>query len=142
MNLRKNWLGRLIRLPRPSLTLGDRGERLAARALRRAGYRILVRSARMGLGEIDLVAEHEGTVVFVEVKTRASAQFGEPWEAVGIDKQRRVTRAAAAFLKRYRLSDHPARFDVVAITWPARWYSKPQIEHISDAFPAQGPWMA
>jgi putative endonuclease len=126
--------------PLPTLSLGRGGERLAARFLRRHGYRVLVRSYRCALGEIDLVARQNELVVFVEVKTRASNQFGEPWEAVTARKRRQVTRAAVHYLKAARLTHAPVRFDIVAITWQRRWFSRPDIQHFPAAFDAEGPW--
>lgn len=99
--------------------MGARGEAAAARYLKRLGYRILVRGDRVRLGEIDLVALDGRTIVFVEVKTRESADSGHPAEAVDSGKQRRLTRLALSFLKRHRLLEYPARFDIVAVTWPA-----------------------
>ena len=80
-------------------TLGQRGERSAARYLRRKGYKIVARGsrasrARANSGELDLVAVDGRTVVFVEVKTRRSTVKGHPAEAVDADKQRRLTRLA------------------------------------------------
>ncbi len=118
----------------PRGTLGQRGERLAARYLRRQGFRIVGRGVRTALGELDLVAVDGRTVVFVEVKTRQSAQQGHPLEAVDLAKQRRLTRLATAYLKRHRLLNCAARFDVVAITWPDG--RRPRIEHIRNAFDA------
>ena len=127
------WLARL-RLQRP---LGWQGETVAARFLRRRGYKILAHGERAKSGELDLVAIDGQTVVFVEVKTRRSASTGHPAEAVTPDKQRRLTRAAVAWLKRHGLLEHPARFDVVAVTWPqSQW--RPTIEHFPNAFEAVG----
>ena len=89
---------------------------------------------RTGLGELDLVAVDGRTVVFVEVKTRQTGEQGHPAEAVDLPKQRRLTLLATAYLKRHRLLNHAARFDVVAITWPDG--RRPQIEHIRNAFDA------
>ncbi len=114
--------------------LGARGERAAARFLRRLGYKIVGRGVRNESGELDLVAVDGRTVVFVEVKTRA-AEEGRPAEAVDAEKQRRLTLAALAFLRRHDLLEYPARFDIVAITWPAGG-AKPLIEHFPNAFPA------
>ena len=121
-------------------SLGNRGERLAARFLRRNGHRVLFRSYRCPVGEVDLVTEHAGVLVFVEVKTRRSAEHGQPWEAVDRKKRGRITRVAAFFIKRYRASDRLVRFDVVAITWPVGWFARPTVEHFPDAFQAEGPW--
>jgi putative endonuclease len=131
------WRERLL----PAKTLGQRGEAAAARYLRRRGYKILARGDRFGPGELDLVVldRDRKTIVFVEVKTRQSDEAGHPLEAVDENKQRRLTRAAVTFLKRHRLLECPARFDVVAVTWPVgKWF--PRIEHVKNAFEAIGKW--
>jgi putative endonuclease len=131
-----HWLRRLF----PKKTLGQRGEAAAARYLRRRGYKILARGDRFGPGELDLVAldgraAGGRTIVFVEVKTRQSSEMGHPAEAVDRRKQQKLTRLAGTFLKRYGLQSLPARFDVVAVTWPAeKWF--PTIEHFKSAFEA------
>lgn len=123
----------------PKKTLGQRGEAVAARYLRHRGCKILARGDRFGPGELDLVALDRDTIVFVEVKTRQSHDAGHPAEAVDELKQRRLTRLAVTFLKRHRLLECPARFDVIAVTWPAgKWF--PTIEHIKNAFEAVGKW--
>jgi putative endonuclease len=113
---------------------GDRGERAAARYLRRQGMRIVTRGYHTLWGEIDLVARDGDVLVFIEVKTR---RFGAPAEAVTSEKQRRLTMAALHFLRRHDLLVERCRFDVVAIVW-AEDRSPPQIEHIRDAFEAVG----
>jgi putative endonuclease len=117
-----------------SRMLGDRGERAAARYLRRQGLRVIVRGYRTPYGEIDLVAREGRRLVFVEVKTRRQ---GTPAEAVTDEKQRRLTLAALHFLSRHKLLECPCRFDVVAIVWPDD-RSRPWIDHLRDAFPAAG----
>jgi len=129
------WYHRLV----PSKSLGQRGEEAAARYLKRLGYKIIARGDRSRLGEIDLVAVDGRTIVFVEVKTRQSQDAGHPSEAVDLDKQRRLTRAAVVFLKRHGLLDRPARFDIVAVTWP-EGQRRPRIEHFPNAFEAVGRW--
>jgi putative endonuclease len=113
---------------------GDRGEREAARYLRRQGMKILQRGYRTDRGEIDLIALDGNVVVFVEVKARRQ---GYPAEAVTPEKQRRLTLAALHFLKKHDLLDERCRFDVVAIVWRED-KSPPEIEHIRDAFEAAG----
>lgn len=125
---------RYWRSPQP---LGKRGEAAAARFLQRLGYLILARSERDMLGEMDLIAVDQRTVVFVEVKTRKSHQAGHPAESVGEAKQRRLTRLALGYLKRHDLLEHRARFDVVAVTWPAG-QNQPTIEHFPNAFTPAG----
>ena len=113
--------------------LGDRGERLAARYLRRHGYRIIARRYRTRMGEIDLIARQGEWLVFIEVKTRRSSAAGHPFEAVTAAKQRQLTRLAYAFLKRYRCLSLRARFDVVAVIDPGN-RQPVQIEHRQNAF--------
>jgi putative endonuclease len=119
------------------LTLGQRGERAAAKFLRQLGYKIVARGERDRIGELDLVAVDAATVVFVEVKTRASHDAGLPVEAVDAEKQRRLTRVALTFLKRHDLLECQSRFDIVAITWP-KTSRRPAIEHFKNAFEAVG----
>jgi len=130
------WLHRLW----PQRPLGQRGEAAAARYLKRRRYKVLARGRRLRPGELDLVMlDPDGTIVFVEVKTRSTQEAGHPAEAVDAVKQRKLTRLAVTFLKRYGLLERAARFDVVAITWPqGKWF--PKIEHFKNAFDAVGKW--
>jgi len=123
------WLARRWR----TKPLGERGEDAAARFLRRQGYRILARQVDSPLGELDIIAVDGRTIVFVEVKTRHSTGAGHPAEAVDERKQRRLTQAALGYLKFQGLMNYSARFDVVAITWPAD-SRRPTIEHFLNAF--------
>ncbi len=116
--------------------LGNRGERAAAKYLKRQGYRILARQSRSRIGEIDLIALDGDTVVFVEVKTRSSHAAGHPSEGVTPAKQKQLTRAALVWLKHRRLLNHRGRFDVIAITWGDG--SSPVIEHYKNAFEPVG----
>ncbi len=118
-------------------SLGHRGETLAARFLKKKGYRILARSDRQRLGEIDLIALDVRTLVFVEVKTRRSHEKGHPADAVDQAKQRRLTRLALMYLKKNGLLEHPVRFDVVAITWGEPRQAA-DIQHYRHAFEATG----
>ena len=128
------WWRRLV----PQTPLGRRGEAAAARFLRRRGYKIIARSDHSQPGELDLVAvDRDRTIVFVEVKTRKSQETGHPAEAVDLDKQARLSRLAVTYLKRHGLLEYPARFDVVAITWPDG-RRRPRIEHFKNAFEAVG----
>ena len=95
--------------------LGFLGENLAVSELTRRGYAILDRRYRTRHGEIDIVADDGGTIVFVEVKARATREFGGAAEAVTPFKQRRLASMAVDYLARRRLTDRPCRFDVVAI---------------------------
>jgi putative endonuclease len=112
-------------------SLGDRGEDLAAATLKKQGYKVLERNYRTPLGEIDLIARHQGVLVFIEVKTRTSARFGSGQEAVHHGKQSRYRKLADYYLKQKRLGEIAVRFDVVGILWHD---GKPQIEVIKGAF--------
>jgi putative endonuclease len=119
-------------------TFGDRGERAAAKFLRRRGMKIIERQHRNRLGEIDLVALDGGQVVFVEVKTRTSDVAGRPDEAVTFAKQKKLTRLALGYLKRRGwLGKRSSRFDVVAVTWP-KGQRAPEIVHYPNAFEPVG----
>ena len=95
--------------------LGKAGEDRAVAELERRGYAILDRRYRTRHGEIDIVARDGETMVFVEVKVRATGDYGTAAEAVTARKQRRVVSMAIDYLARHRLTDKPCRFDVVAI---------------------------
>ena len=95
--------------------VGQQWEEVAERHLVKAGYRIRARNVRMKVGEIDLVAEEKGVLCFIEVKGRSGTGYGLPAEAVTLEKQRRIYRAAEAYLQRKRLREAICRFDVVAI---------------------------
>ena len=96
-------------------TAGKYGEDLAAEALQRKGYAILARRYRTRYGEIDIVAQDEDTLVFVEVKARRTDQFGTAAESVSVSKQRRIAAMALDYLGRINRPDALCRFDVVAI---------------------------
>ncbi|MCX6966503.1 MAG: YraN family protein [Verrucomicrobia bacterium] len=100
----------------PRHALGYRGEQIAARHLRRIGYKVLYRNFRAPKGgEVDLVCRDGDTLVFVEVKTRSSEAFGAPAEAVTRAKQRLITRGALAWLKLLGSPDILFRFDIVEV---------------------------
>ena len=128
--LLQRWFEWLRPTPQP---LGKRGERYAARWLRRRGYKIVAGGSRSRFGEIDLVAVKGETVVFVEVKTRTQGTLADALEAVDLQKQQRIVRTAMMFLRQHDLLETASRFDVVAIVWPDG-ASKPAIEHVVSAF--------
>ena len=116
------------------MSLGARGERIAARTLKRGGYRILARNFTCPAGELDLIALDGDTVVFVEVKTRTSDQSADPEANVHYHKKRQLARTAKYYLAMTGAADRPCRFDVVAVVLAPR--HKPVIEHFIDAFHA------
>lgn len=110
--------------------LGRTGEDRAARFLVSQGYRILERNYSTRSGEIDLIALHQGTVAFIEVKTRSNDAFGAPELAVNHRKQQRMVKAALGYIKFKKLHQVPCRFDVVAINTA----NEQQVELIQNAF--------
>jgi putative endonuclease len=116
---------------------GSRSERAAARFLKRLGYRIVTRNYTCRHGEIDLVALDGRCVVFVEVRSTGTADASRPAASVDHAKQRRLTDLALHFLQQRRLLDCSARFDVLALSWPAE-RREPHIEHHVNAFEAVG----
>jgi len=113
--------------------IGRGGERAALILLLLKGYRPRHRNWRGPAGELDLVVERGGHVVFVEVKTRSSELYGGALAAFDRDKQWAVARTAAAYLSRYSLWDRPCRFDLVAIERRERfpWW---RLRHVIGAF--------
>jgi putative endonuclease len=122
------------------LRRGARGEKEACRFLRSHGFKILYRNFKArGGGEIDIVCRDADTLVFVEVKTRRDDEFGRPIEAIGREKQMRVSKGGLAWL---RLLDNPDvvfRFDVVEVLWPAD--GKAKCELVQDAFELSQPYI-
>jgi putative endonuclease len=95
--------------------LGSVGEDLASAALAARGYAILERRYTTERGEIDIIAEDGETLVFVEVRARATGEFGRAAESITDAKKRQVVRMATEYLARHQITNRPCRFDVVAI---------------------------
>ncbi len=115
------------------LKTGARGEQLAARYLRDNGYEIIAANYATALGETDIIAvDKDGTVCFVEVKTRAPGGMLPPAEAVDYEKQRRLTNNAAAFLKQTNMRGSKTRFDIIEVI--LRDLFDHEINHIKNAF--------
>ena len=118
--------------------LGGIGERVARRALRQRGYRLLATNWRGRSGEIDIVATCGEVLCFVEVKTRSLDSPVPAAEEVTLRKQRRLTRAAAEFVARYSLADRPCRFDLVTVVIDRCGHALADVT--PNAFPAAGPF--
>ncbi len=110
---------------------GQWGERMAAVYLRDKGYEILARNFRTVRGELDIVAARDGTIVFVEVKSRRSERFGRPADAVTEEKERHLRAAARSFLRQHRLYGRKIRFDVLEIL---DRYGQIHIRHLQGWF--------
>lgn len=95
--------------------LGLLGEQIAAEFLAGHGYRIIERNFRCELGEIDIIAEHRGCIVFAEVRTKKKLTFGTPEESITTAKRERLISLVETYLQVNEKSDSPWRIDVVAI---------------------------
>jgi len=116
------------------LSLGDRGEMLAAGYLCDHGYQVLDKKVRASFGELDLIAKKNGTIIFVEVKTRSTSRLGLPEEAVDQAKQKQITKLAEWYLQKNKMNQVHVRFDVIALLYDG--VSDPKIRHIENAFEA------
>jgi putative endonuclease len=110
--------------------LGREGEDAAVSYLENNGYAIRHRNWRRGHLELDIVAVKDREVVFVEVKTRSSEDFGEPYEAVDPKKMRNLMLAADTYVKLFQL-DNSIRFDILSVVGGEGCF---KFEHIEDAF--------
>ena len=121
---------------------GPRGEKLAARFLRRAGCRILACNYRCPVGEADIIVLDTSTksewgaesIAFVEVKTRTRDDAVDPESAVDAGKRRQLIRVARYYLSQHDVAERRVRFDVVSVVLATE--GKPRIRHIPDAFEA------
>lgn len=112
------------------MKLGEKGEELARRFLKKKGYKLIKQNYKTPLGEIDIIAKDKDTLVFVEVKTRESIEFGYPFESVNYVKRQKIAKVAMSYLKRFK-EVPPCRFYVVSIYYDS---DRPEFELIKDAF--------
>jgi putative endonuclease len=117
------------------ISLGRVAENLAAEYLERSGLRVLARNWRRREGEIDIVAEDSGALVFVEVRSRTGEESGHPLEAVTPRKRAQVIRSARVYLNEETWAASEFRFDVVGVTF---WEDgrAPRLDYVRDAFVA------
>lgn len=113
--------------------LGRHGEEIAARYLEKNGFRLLRKNYRCRLGEIDLVAMDRDYLVFVEVRSKSSDEFGEGYESLLYKKQSKLRQVAWYYLKSEGKTGMSCRFDVVSIRFD-RDGEVQRIEHIENAF--------
>ncbi len=116
-------------------TFGNLGEEIAVKYLKKNRYIILERNFNVHGGEIDIIAKKGNYVIFVEVKTRSTNDFGGGLEAVNYTKQQRMLKAAQIYLMKLG-ADVPARFDVIVINgyMKGEKFKKEKVEHIENAF--------
>ena len=127
------WLLLWFKKEAPHLRTGRKGEERAECFIKNAGLKIIARNVRVGCDEIDLIAKQDDTLIFIEVKTRASEDFGRPAAAVNLAKRRKLSRAAVSFMKKRKLRPPYIRFDIVEVIG-----EKPEIRHIQNAFTLEG----
>lgn len=111
--------------------IGKRGEKIAVTYLQHSGYTILEQNYHCKLGEIDIIAYDHHILVFLEVRTKSSLDFGLPQESINLKKQHQISKVALEYISRKKLKNIPARFDVIAISLSE---GKEKLEHIKDAF--------
>lgn len=103
------------------------GEVNAKNYLEKQGYIILETNYHCGKVELDIIAKHKDTIIFIEVKSRENVKFGMPIEAITASKRKNIVHAAKLYIAKNRLYNNEFRFDVVSIIGD-------EIEHIKDAF--------
>lgn len=119
------------------MKLGARAEGIAVLWLTLHGYRIIERNCRFRCGELDIVAEKDGGLVFVEVRSATGDYLSSPALTVTQVKQRKLIRAAASYLQRNRRDRRrPVRFDVMAV----KLKPMPVVRWFKDAFRAGESW--
>ena len=111
---------------------GKFGEDCAAEFLEAQGYKIVARNFRIRSAEIDIIAQRDNVLVFVEVKARSSIRHGLPSEAVTLRKQKKIIKAAGVFLQNEEFCDCACRFDVVEVFLSGECVE--EINHIENAF--------
>lgn len=114
--------------------IGQAAENFAAAYLQSQGYTILAQNVSYPFGELDIIARDAETLVFIEVKHRHNVGFSAPYEAVTPAKQRKIIRAAQAWLQKWPDLAPLCRFDVISLVGDLK---RPTIEHLTDAFMAE-----
>lgn len=109
---------------------GEWGEALAREYLVSKGYAIIDTNARFGKNELDIIAEHNNRIVFVEVKTRSSEDY-DPVDAIDLKKIKHLCRGAEAYVRSFNIP-HPVQFDVIVVIGTPE--TAHRIEHYADAF--------
>jgi putative endonuclease len=117
---------------RKTKPLGEQGEDLAAKYLKKAGYKILDCNVQLGRYEIDLIVSQGDTTIFVEVKTRRTDDPVSPEENVDQKKQHHIIQAAKLYMSKEDDPERYYRFDIVAVVLPEK--GPAEIQHFTDAF--------
>ncbi len=117
---------------RERIEIGSLGEKLALEFLKAKGYRVKCKNFRTPFGELDIVATHRGSIVFIEVRTRTTSSLGPPFLSVTRIKQAHIIKNALFYLKRYGRIDSNWRIDVVSVKLDSE-RALENIEHIENA---------
>jgi len=128
----------VIRLSDYKKRVGNKGESIAEDYLKRKGYEIIHRNYRCRLGEIDIIAKDDDTIVFIEVRTKQNRNYGTPQDSVTPMKMDKISKTALSFIQGKNLTGFSYRFDFIAVTYSQ---GKPNIEHIENAFVPSGRYM-
>jgi putative endonuclease len=112
-------------------TVGQRGEEIACKALKKRGYRILDKNFSCRQGELDIVAEDNDVVCFIEVKARSYEDYGLPEEAVTHWKKRKLLNTAFVYIEKKKIKDRDMRFDIISVDLKTR-----EARILKDAFEA------
>ncbi len=124
-------------MTRERLQLGELGEKLALKRIKRYGYKLVAKNYRCPLGEIDLIAKDGDCLVFIEIKTRKNSSTGNAKEAIDKRKRRQISKVALYYMKANGCCDVKSRFDIIAINILG---GKEEIELIKDAFELAYEW--
>jgi len=116
----------------PSHAFGKSAEDMAEQMLRKKGYRILERNFRVAGGELDLIADDQGILVFIEVKARRGQDFGGAPYAITARKKQQIIKLASCYLSQRDLINQHCRFDAILVVGTNE--HSPQLTHIEQAF--------
>ncbi len=116
----------------PSSTFGRSAETLVEKMLQKKGYRILERNFRIAGGELDFIAEHQGLLIFIEVKARRTGKYGGASYSIDSRKKRQIIRLASCYLSQRQLAFPECRFDAVLVSQLGN--DSPTFTHLEHAF--------
>lgn len=110
-------------------SIGNKGEKIALKYLKKNGYEIIDKNYATDIGEIDIICANDGYLIFVEVKCRLNDNHGYGADAVNYHKRTKINQVASQYISRFRLYDYPVRFDVIEV-----YTEDNRVVHIQNAF--------
>ncbi|MBR2988221.1 MAG: YraN family protein [Clostridia bacterium] len=110
-------------------TIGNKGEKIAERFLKKKGYVIIDKNFSTDVGEIDIICANDGYLIFVEVKCRLNDNHGYAADAVNYHKRKKINQVASQYISKFKMYDYPVRFDVVEV-----YTEENRVVHIENAF--------